>query len=109
MKLSELTQLAYNILATAGLLVAALLAIRRWLKHWVKGVAEDSREAARQLSTSNGTTVAQYIERMDKQVADVATLAQDSSRRADVAHTLAQHVSGRLDEHLLHHEHKPTI
>lgn len=107
MRLGELTQLAYNVLATAALIVAALLAIRRWLKHWVKGVAEDSREAARQLTTSNGTTVAQYVEQVAGQVKEVSALAQDTSRRVEAVSTLAEFTSRRLDEHLLGHDHKP--
>lgn len=111
-KLNEWMQLVVAALTAIGLGTGGFLAIRRWLerklKGWMAGVAEDSREAARQLTTSNGTTVAQYVERTDKRVNDVTTLAQDTSRRVDAVMALAEQNSRRLDEHLLRgHEHKP--
>lgn len=110
MSVKDWTDLAQSVIASLALLGAGWLALRRWLKNWVKGVAADSREAARQLTTSNGKTVAQYVEQVAQEVKEVASLAQDSSRRADAAHTLAQHVSSRLDEHLLRdHEHKSAV
>lgn len=104
-------QLAVGALTATGLIGAGLAWLTRRVKRWVAGVAEDSREAARQLTTSNGTTVAQYVERTDRQVKEVTTLAQDTSRRVDAIAALAQENSRRLDEHLLRghdFDHKPA-
>lgn len=105
-RLNEWMQLVVSLLTAATLGIAGWLALRKWLKGWVKGVAEDSREAARQLTTSNGKTVAEYVEQVAKQVADVSTLAQDTARRADAAATLAEMTSRRLDEHMVR-DHAP--
>lgn len=112
MRLGEWTQLAVNVGLAVSMAAGGFFAFRRWFKAWVGGVAKDSREAADQLRTSNGTTVAQYVERMDKQVKEVSTLAQDTSRRVDAVTALAELNSRRLDEHLLRGhdlDHKPPI
>lgn len=101
MTVKDWTDLAQSIITSLALLGAGYLAFRRWLKRWVAGIAKDSREAAEQLRTSNGTTVAQYVEQMDGKLNAVNTLAQDTSRRLDAVAALAQENSRRLDEHLL--------
>lgn len=100
-RLNDWMQLIVSLLTAGTLAVAGYLALRRWLRRWIAGVAKDSREAADQLRTSNGTTVAQYVEGMVKQIKDVAAVAHDSARRADNAYSLAEHTSRRLDDHIL--------
>lgn len=109
-KLGEWTQLVVGALTALSLGGGGFLAVRRWLRGWVADVAKDSREAARQLTTSNGTTIAQYVERMDKQLKDVNSLAQNNVIRIEAvsaeSKAMAQENSRRMDEHLLNH-HRP--
>lgn len=100
-RLSQWMDLIVGALTALSLGVAGWLALRKWLKKWISEVAADSREAARQLSTSNGKTVAQYVEQVAQEVKGAVTLAQDSARRADLAHALAEHAHRRLDDHMI--------
>lgn len=105
---SDWMQLVVSVLTAIGLGAGGFFALRKWLRGWVAGVAEDSREAARQLTTSNGTTVAQYVERTDKRLNDVSTLAQNNAIRIEAVAALAELNSRRIDEHLLRgHDSKP--
>jgi hypothetical protein len=80
------------------------------LRRWVQRAAAPAAAAAAQLQTSNGTTVAGYVEQLVKSVAEVrqeqaaqsaATAA--ASERAAAAETLARHAHQRLDDHLIGH------
>lgn len=110
-RLNEWMQLVVAALTAIGMGAGGFFALRKWLRGWIAGVAEDSREAARQLTTSNGTTVAQYVERMDKQIAEVNTLAQNNAIRIEAVAAMADVTSRRLDEHLVRDhgpEYKPV-
>lgn len=106
-QLNEWAQLIVGVLTAVSLGVGGWLALRKWLRGWVRGVAEDSREAARQLTTSNGTTVAQYVEQTNKAVAEATALAQTNAARIEAVAAVAEMTSRRLDDHLLRGHDKP--
>lgn len=94
----------------AGTLVALLAAGYLAFRRWVQRVGADAREAAAQLKTRNGTTVAGYVEHVVDEVAhlrgEIATLTARTTENRDLAvgaHALAQATSDRLDAHLKGH------
>lgn len=99
-----------NITVQIAVLVAALSAGYWGLRRWVQRAAVDARKAAGQLETSNGTTVAGYVEQSAGHLAEIRaaigtlTARADSNRElATSALALARHASERLDAHLTGH------
>ncbi len=98
---------AASLTVVVGGVAAALVAIRRWIRN----VATPAQDAAHQLATSNGTTVANYVERVAGDVTDMkqelsvlGTWATENREIAQSALTLARHIGERLDAHLVGHE-----
>ena len=78
------------------------------IKGWIAGIAQSSQQSAKQLATSNGTTVAGYIEgssrKLDRLVEDMAEQKKLASENRDLAQsalTLANSAHARLDQHLI--------
>jgi hypothetical protein len=95
--------------ASLTVVVGGFAGAGMWFKRWVRqSVAEPVQAAAKQLETSNGTTVAGYVERLTK---DMAAMREDLTHRADTnrdlamsALTLARSGHERLDAHLAGHK-----
>lgn len=90
-----------QLLIAAGLIYAGL-------RRWVKRVATSSEATAEQLATSNGTTVAGYVERsshkLDKLADDMVEQQKLSAENREIAlgaQTLANSAHQRLDNHLV--------
>jgi len=64
------------------------------LRKWLKQVASSQANATRQLKTSNGTTVAGYVEKSSK---NIDKLTQEMTKTKAVVNTLHR----RLDEHMV--------
>jgi len=100
------------VLAVAGQLVTLLIglgALYVGLRRWVERVAgAPARAAAEQLQTSNGTTVAGYVEALAKDVGELKTAHATTAEQASTALTLARHTSDRLDAHLSGHDKHTT-
>jgi predicted negative regulator of RcsB-dependent stress response len=64
------------------------------LRKWIKKVNESQISATHQLKTSNGTTVAGYVEKSSK---NIDKLTQDVSKTKATVNLLHQ----RLDEHMI--------
>lgn len=64
------------------------------LRKWIKKVNEAQVGAARQLKTSNGTTVAGYVEKSSK---NIEQLNKDMTKTQAVVNSLHR----RLDDHLV--------
>lgn len=74
------------------------------LRRWVQRAAAPAQAAAAQLQTSNGTTVAGYIEQIR---ADVSAIREEhAATRTELAaaNALARHAHDRLDAHLTGHK-----
>lgn len=89
-------------------LIAALAAGLRWIKRWIKEVAKPAEAAARQVKTSNGRTMAEYIEGtarditgMKESVSELSKTAQENRETSIAALTLARHLNERFDSHLV--------
>ncbi len=96
--------------ASAVLVLGGLAAGVAWFRKWIRSVAADSREAAVQLRTRNGTTVAQYAESTAQDIAQIRTdmgalqsLAASNRDLAVGAYAIAAATAERLDKHLIHH------
>lgn len=96
-----------SLVVVVGGIAGALL----WFRRWVRAqVATPVQAAAKQLETSNGTTVAGYVERLVADVAEVrkeqaahAASVAAAAEQAAAALTLARHAHERLDAHLHGH------
>lgn len=64
------------------------------LRKWIKKVSEAQESATHQLRTSNGTTVAGYVEKSSK---NIDKLARDVAQTQATMNVLHQ----RLDEHMI--------
>ena len=64
------------------------------LRKWLKKVSESRVNATHQLKTSNGTTVAGYVEKSSKKI---DALADDVNKTQSTVNLLHQ----RLDEHMI--------
>lgn len=84
--LSFLNQL-FPVLLGIGILYAGL-------RRWIKKLNESQAAATRQLRTSNGTTVAGYVEKSSK---NIDKLSQEMMKTKAVVNILHQ----RLDEHMV--------
>lgn len=88
----------------AGGLVAGFLRVRKW----VAGVAVSTQEAGRQLQTSNGKTVGDYVEDtardigdMKGSIAELSNATTENRETSIAALTLARHLNERFDSHLV--------
>ena len=93
-----------------GILVGLVSAGYWGIRRWVSRIAADQRKTADQLQTSNGKTVAGYVEQVATRVehieASVTALAEQGSSNRDLANSalaLARGAHERLDDHLLKH------
>lgn len=93
-----------------GLATLIGLCVKGYLKvkGWIAEVARSSRQSADQLQTSNGTTVAGYIEqssrKLDRLTDDMAVQKKVSAENREIAlgaQTLANSAHARLDSHLV--------
>ena len=66
------------------------------IKKWVKAVAKNAKETARQLETSNGHTVGELVEDSAHKLDELTEYGRENR-------TLIEHVSGRLDAHIAGH------
>ena len=66
------------------------------VKRWVKDISGNTKKTAKQLETSNGRTVGQYVEDSAKQLDEIAEYGKENR-------TLIRHVADRLDAHLKGH------
>ena len=102
------------VLAAAASLITiglGLIALYAKLRSWIQQVAQPAQQAAKQLRTTTGATVAELVEGLSADVAslkqrvsvnyDIATAARD---KAMSAYTLAKSTSDRLDRHLVEHD-----
>lgn len=64
------------------------------LRKWIKKVNENQAKATHQLATSNGTTVAGYVEKSSR---NIDALAKDVTRTQATVQSLHR----RLDEHMI--------
>lgn len=64
------------------------------LRKWIKKLNESQAHATRQLATSNGTTVAGYVEKSSK---NIDALAKDVCKTQATVNSLHR----RLDEHMI--------
>lgn len=90
-----------------GGIAAALVAIRRW----IRTVAEPAQRAAEQTATSNGRTAGQLVERVAREMGqvarDVSALTELAAENRDLAlsaRALAEQANARLDAHLIGHK-----
>jgi uncharacterized membrane protein len=87
--LSELLPMLASATLVVGGIAAALVAIRRWIRN----VARPAQAAADQLATSDGHTIAQYVEQVAGDVTELKASSRDNR-------TLIGEVSRRLDDHI---------
>lgn len=66
------------------------------VKKWVGDIADNTKETAKQLETSNGHTVGHYVEDTASKLDELAEVGRENR-------TLIEHVSDRLDAHLKGH------
>ena len=111
----DLNQLVPFLVAACAL-IAALAAGLRWIKRWIREVAAPVEKAARQLQTSNGTTVAGYVEGSAKQLDRIVDELNEQKKRsienrdiATSALTLANNAHARLDQHLINEHGAHTV
>jgi hypothetical protein len=107
--ISQVSDLLAQLAMIAATITAAALWIRRRMQRWVSGIAADARQAATQLTPSNGRTVAEITEATE---ARMAALAEQSDRGIDLASNalsvantalaLAQHAVTGLEQHRVH-------
>lgn len=78
------------------------------VKGWIASIAQSTQKSEKQLQTSNGTTVAGYIEgssrkldRLAEDMAEQKKLAAENRNLATSAVTLANSAHARLDQHLI--------
>jgi hypothetical protein len=91
-------------LASLVAVIAGIVAALVWFRRWVRSqVAAPVQAAAKQLQTSNGTTVAGYVEQLAKDVAGLKDAYAATDERSIKALAVAEHTSERLDDHLRIH------
>lgn len=85
------------------------------IKKWVRDVARSSEKTERQLKTSNGKTVADYVEgtakdlgRINGHIEDLSKATEENRETSLAALTLARNLNERFDSHLINdHGSKP--
>lgn len=84
-------------------------AIMYGIRRWIKTITATQEAAAKQLQTSNGTTVAGYVERSSKKLDELAAEVSKQQRVgvqnheiALSAQALANSAHRRIDEHMIH-------
>lgn len=99
---TDMLEQLFTILLAGG---AIYLGVRKW----VKKIARENEQAARQLKTSNGKTVADYVEGTAKDLASInvhinslTAATQENRDRAVRAEAMAENAHRRLDTHLIH-------
>lgn len=98
-------------LASLVVVVGGIAGALLWFRKWVRSqVAQPVQAAAEQLKTSNGTTVAGYVEHINEKMDDLGkrlgTLAEGQAQNLAIAvegRALAKSAHERLDDHLLGH------
>jgi uncharacterized membrane protein YhiD involved in acid resistance len=113
--ISQLSDLLAQLAMIAATITAAALWIRRRMHRWVSSIAADAKQAATQLTPSNGRTVAQITEATEARMVELAEradqnrdLGMNALAVAQQALSLAQHVDSRMDRHLLYDHHGDT-
>lgn len=100
------------VLASATVVIGGVFAGLRWLgkkfDRRIHEVAVSSRKTADQLQTSNGTTVAGYVEKTSKALDHITDRLDEQAKRAaenyqiaTAASTAANLANDRLDRHLV--------
>lgn len=88
-------------------LVGGLAAGYWGLRRWVQRAAKEAQAVNEQLKTSNGTTVAGYVEQTAQQITEMRAELAAQRDTATMAHALARSAHDRLDAHLIGHNSTP--
>lgn len=75
-------------------LLSAIVAAYWGLRRWVQRAARDSEATARQVRTSNGKTLASYVEATSEEIVELRRLADANRIRIDA-------IDARLDRHIV--------
>lgn len=94
-------------LAAMVVVVSAIVAVVVWFRKWVRSLVASVDETTKQLRTSNGHTVGQYVEEIRREVSTLGewagenyAMGKQALAEAQQANTLARHAHDRLDAFL---------